>query len=277
MVCGCVILYVLVVLLVLWLCVEKYMEHSVWDLTSLVQELTTRMHGQNEALRELVWTIRNLANETEHTRRHHVVFLMGGPGVGKSHVIDIMINHIHVKKSIKPIRWFGQRGVEPYDFHLCEKSFSNFHTHFENGMKTCGLTLKAVEFNYLDKYINNPEFNDLAGKLNLQSLLAGNIFGNPERTIYVVTGRIFNERIMTSMSSSADYRFYVDAVALQLEKYMLRYASYVNFSFIKFAPMSPALVTRSLQERNVGTPAEIEAIVAANSRLDFVPLGCKAH
>lgn len=69
----------------------------VWDTKGLEHELATRVYGQERAVQDIQKIITRPIPYNKNMpiqSRHQIVFILGGPGVGKSHVINILTKHV---------------------------------------------------------------------------------------------------------------------------------------------------------------------------------------
>lgn len=241
----------------------------VWDLPGLERELKERVYGQEEAAREILWNIRSLADDPRPTHKQRVVFLLGGPGVGKSHVIDILQKHVHCEVAGNSTCQIKFENTTYFNYFV-----PGYWIHFEKFYETKGMDVWAAEFNTLDKFINNPEDANLRWTLKHRVIYGYGKIGENDRAIYFVTGRVFNHTVLNAISSGADYDLYLQDAAGRLDDYMIRHAPEVHFNIVTFKPLKKDHVTQCLRDR---AEHDIENIVTRNTISDIVPLGCKAH
>jgi hypothetical protein len=116
----------------------------VWDFQGLEKELKERVYGQDEAVNAILQVIRDVLTSREANPRPKTIILVGGPGVGKHHVLNIIKNHL------------GCHPVNESATHSCELRLTRtYDSDKTNRLRKYVLTLDTNGIRPMFAYFNS--------------------------------------------------------------------------------------------------------------------------
>jgi hypothetical protein len=221
----------------------------VWDLQGLEKELRERVYGQDEAVDKILQVIRDVVTSREAIPRPKTIILVGGPGVGKHHVMDIIKNHIRCQP------------VNESATQSCELRFQR--------------TFVSSDTNTLKKYELTPNTNGTRpmfayfslGETDIYNIYNENRYRDP---LCFVTGQVMTQWNAQGIASFASYEQYLNYKEHSVRQFGEYHYGGSDIILVKFKPLTRAHVLRCFRKEhfNVNLPLYGK---------DFVPLGCKTR
>jgi hypothetical protein len=236
----------------------------VWDLQGLKKDFKERVYGQDEAVDKILQVIRDVVTSREANPRpnNKTIILVGGPGVGKHHVLNIIKNHL------------GCHPVNESATQSCELRLTKtYDSDMKNALKKYVLTLDTngtrPMFAYFDSlnYQSGPYIYSVNGQTYIKNEIGVvNCYDDP---LCFVTVPAMSYWSAESITSFADYEQYLSDKEWSVKQFASHYFHSSDIVLIKFKPLTRVHVLRCLREENFDVNLPLYDT-------DFVPLGCKA-
>jgi hypothetical protein len=233
----------------------KVTQTVVWDLQGLEKELRERVYGQDEAVDTILQVIRDVVTSREANPRPKTIILVGGPGVGKHHVMDIIKNHIRCQ----PVNESATQSCELRFQRTVESSDTNTLKKYELTPNTNGTRPMFAYFSSL--YYSWDETDNY----NIHAV--NYWYRDP---LCFVTGQVMTQWSAQGIASFASYEQYLNYKEHSVRQFGEYHYGGSDIILVKFKPLTRAHVLRCFRKEhfNVNLPLY---------NTDFVPLGCKAR
>lgn len=252
----------------------------VWNVSGLNYELQTRVRDQVVAVRGVVRLLRGTTSRLRGHPQHRtqVVFLLGGPGVGKSLILDILMKHVKIQilHNIQDVQFITK---------YMNGEIEGRYTTIKNYNNISGTMISIIELNTCLEYFIKKSSSNLSNLLKkIEKDLNRPNFN--DKSIIFVTGplmTVLTVRQKDELQMASEYDAYVDGMATELNNYMYRHVPNLHASFIKLKPIDLQTFEEvvRVQRLNPRVVKTIEQQWTKNQEVfdeEFVlPRGCKTE
>jgi hypothetical protein len=229
------------------------------------------LHGQHEAVDHLI----ELLEENYIYKKHTLIFLLGGPGVGIEKVCRDM-DHV--------VLCSCNGACKAKTRHLAIPIENDATSEFYNRSLCKSLYRKGRSITFAVDYIYN--FKQAIHEVNDQNF--ANFYKADHQYlkelnlnfVHIVTGSIMSDEDLKSFENAKEYENYVAKVAIKLESYMKEHAPEIKYHIITFKPLSKEQVMKNhfFLNGTEGYQGKNWEIYEKYIRItDFVPHGDKIY
>jgi hypothetical protein len=244
-----------------------------WDMDGMEKELELRVYGQKDAIGNLTQSLQRAISDIKNNQSNpKMFFLLGGPGVGKHLVLEIIQKHIKCQykdeiKSNMPCE------IEYKNRKNDLKSFDQIFVQFEL-MQFKNYSESSVTFaniNKLEFYLKSAYPHDYT----LFREMVGFDVKNP-KSLYFITGPIMSATTLDKFYEADEYSYYVQSAAKVTRQFSLLHFPVFDTVMIEFNPLGYEVVHQCLMDKQVSS-SKIQHLLAAHNHTDFIPQGCKTR
>jgi hypothetical protein len=198
----------------------------VWDLKGLEKELRKRVFGQDEALNKILQAIREVVSSRKANSRPKTILLLGGPGVGKHHVLNIIKNHITERDT---------------------------QLRFES-------TLIPIKTSTLTKHVLTPDTNGIRPMFAYASSLYYSCNDNKnvieilnchQDPLCFVTGPVMSQWTAQNIASFAKYENYINCKECTANHFGSIFFKNSDIIIVKFKPLTQAQIQTFLKKEDL--------------------------
>lgn len=230
----------------------------IWNIDDMTNELSKQVYGQDEVVKNITNAMRE-SIEMENSRPK-LILLLGGPGVGKHHVLNIIRNHVKCGYVNKTVAESCEDNYEHATLIQSERPLSYINIKYLN--KYHGITPYFLEFANFEFNIHSPHVNFLKGKYK------NRFTWKKSHVIYFMTAPIMSDKTAQKFNNAAEYKSYIKYISEALYDYTRSRFSEYDVITVNFEPMKREDAAKCMQDMD---PEVLD------DRSDFVPLGCKTR
>ncbi|XP_065345885.1 uncharacterized protein LOC135943334 [Cloeon dipterum] len=239
-----------------------------WDLPGIKEQMEEKVHGQRSTTTQLInslqWTLKDGASSNqEDTPQLKAIFLLGGPGVGKTKTMKIVSSHVQC-------RYKGLFSILPCNVHKKTIAPIDGHSHqvFSDNSKTTRYT--GVHFNAIEVDLTDFNSSHAQGFASLEHEISKK---GRNRRIVLVTGKIMSLEQLERLRTAREYDNFVGEKAKEIGLLMKEYAPRVDMEIVKFKSLRPSHAFLCLM-REKGVEYAFNATRNDLPKDDYYPKGC---